>query len=258
MTDLTPFTYGTESIRVVTVNGEPWFVAADVCRAISVDITQTRRLEDDEKGLHSVQTPGGHQSVTIVNEPGLYSLILRSRKPEARRFQRWITHEVIPSIRRTGGYGQPQIPGSYAEALEAAARQAREREAAEQRARELEPSANAWEMLVDATGDYSMREAAQILDRDPAINMGQNRLARYLRENAWVDRKGTPYQRKVDRGQLVARILPYQHPHTGESKLDTQVRVTAKGMRELHRMLGGERPLRLDPPPEAQPALLPA
>lgn len=91
-------------VRVVEINGEPWFVAADVCRALEIDRSQTRRLDEDEKGMYLTQTPGGEQEVSIVNEPGLYSLVLGSRKPEAKMFKRWITHEVIPAIRKHGGY----------------------------------------------------------------------------------------------------------------------------------------------------------
>lgn len=102
----------------MTLESEPWFVAADVCRALGIDRTQTRRLDEDEKGVYSAQTPGGQQDMSIVNELGLYALVLSSRKPEAKAFKRWITHEVIPSIRKTGGYiaGQetmgPIIPTS--------------------------------------------------------------------------------------------------------------------------------------------------
>lgn len=91
-------------VRTITRDGEPWFVAADVCRALEIDRTQIRRLDEDEKGVYSMQTPGGAQKMTIVNEPGLYSLVLGSRKPEAKAFKRWITHEVIPAIRKTGQY----------------------------------------------------------------------------------------------------------------------------------------------------------
>lgn len=83
-----------------TLEGEPWFVAADVCRALGIDRTQTRRLDEDEKGVYSAQTPGGQQDMSIVNEPGLYALVLSSRKPEAKAFKCWITHEVI---HKTGG-----------------------------------------------------------------------------------------------------------------------------------------------------------
>ena len=93
-------------VRSLLLDGEPWFVASDVCRAL--DIRNSRdafsRLEDDEKGVGLTDTPGGKQKVTIVNEPGLYSLIMGSRKPEARAFKHWITHEVIPSIRKHGAY----------------------------------------------------------------------------------------------------------------------------------------------------------
>lgn len=92
-------------IRTVLRQGEPWFVAADVCKALDVDPTATRRLDDDEKDtLRLTQGTSGNPNVTIVNEPGLYALVLGSRKPEAKVFKRWITHEVNPSIRKTGSY----------------------------------------------------------------------------------------------------------------------------------------------------------
>lgn len=98
-------------IRTLTRDGEPWFVAADVCRALDLGNTAQAltRLEDDEKGITSNDTPGGVQEMSIINEPGLYTLVLGSRKPEARAFKRWITHEVIPAIRRTGTYSTNSI-----------------------------------------------------------------------------------------------------------------------------------------------------
>lgn len=94
------------TIRAIEKDGEPWFVAADVCRALELGEVHVamRRLDDDEKGRCSIPTLGGTQEMTIVNEPGLYSVVLGSRKPEAKAFKRWITHEVIPSIRKTGSY----------------------------------------------------------------------------------------------------------------------------------------------------------
>ena len=97
-------------VRTTVIDGEPWFVAADVCRCI--DIRNNRdaltRLDDDEKGVVSTDTPGGKQDMAAVNEPGLYKLIMSSRKPEAKAFTRWITHEVLPSIRKTGKYINPK------------------------------------------------------------------------------------------------------------------------------------------------------
>ena len=94
------------AIRAITQNDEPWFVAADVCRALELGNSRQAlaRLDDDEKGVISTDTPGGEQKMNIVNEPGLYTLVLGSRKPEAKAFKRWITHEVLPAIRQTGSY----------------------------------------------------------------------------------------------------------------------------------------------------------
>ena len=96
-------------VRTVLQDGQPWFVALDVCNALGIKNNRDAltRLDEDEKGVGLTDTNGGRQEVVIINEPGLYSLVLRSRKPEAKAFKRWITHEVIPSIRRTGSYGVP-------------------------------------------------------------------------------------------------------------------------------------------------------
>lgn len=97
-------------VRVLNRNGDPWFVAKDACECLELGNPRSSLalLDEDEKGVHSVDTPGGKQEMTIVSEPGLYSLILRSRKPEAKAFKRWVTHDVIPSIRKRGLYATPQ------------------------------------------------------------------------------------------------------------------------------------------------------
>jgi prophage antirepressor-like protein len=108
MNQIFAFDFDSKNVRIVVdQDGEPWFVAADVCAALTVKTEQTRRLDADEKGLRIVQTLGGDQEMTVINESGLYSLILTSRKPEAKRFKRWVTHEVLPSIRKTGSYAAP-------------------------------------------------------------------------------------------------------------------------------------------------------
>jgi prophage antirepressor-like protein len=103
---ITPFTYGDATIRTATVGDEPWFVAKDVCDALGISnpTDALKRLDDDERARFNLGRQG---EANIVNEPGLYSLILASRKPEAKAFKRWITHEVLPAIRRDGGYISP-------------------------------------------------------------------------------------------------------------------------------------------------------
>lgn len=107
---LAPFDFEGRQVRIITdAQGEPWFVAADVLSTISLDRKALERLDDDEKGVNSIHTPGGIQEMTTVNEPGLYALVLGSRKAEAKRFKRWVTHEVLPAIRKTGSYAVPAI-----------------------------------------------------------------------------------------------------------------------------------------------------
>ena len=113
MTNLISKAFEGHNIRIITdQQGEPWFVAADIAKVLEYTeaSAMTRHLDDDEKGLSIVQTLGGSQELITINESGLYSAILRSRKPEAKLFKRWVTFEVLPSIRKHGGYiaGQEQ------------------------------------------------------------------------------------------------------------------------------------------------------
>lgn len=113
---LVNFSFENHSIRTTMLNGEPWFFASDVCAAIAIDSTAIRKLDDDEKDLHSTQTPGGMQDMAIISESGLYTIILRCRdaiKPGTvpYRFRKWVTGEVLPQIRKTGSYcSQPALP----------------------------------------------------------------------------------------------------------------------------------------------------
>lgn len=105
------------SVSAMDINGSPWFVAADVCRALEIRNPRqaVSRLDDDEKGVGSSDTLGGRQQVTIINESGLYSLILRSRKESAKRFKKWVTAIVLPTIRTHGGYisGMEALPRDH-------------------------------------------------------------------------------------------------------------------------------------------------
>ncbi|NJL07394.1 MAG: Bro-N domain-containing protein [Methylacidiphilales bacterium] len=96
----------THKVRVVSIDGKPWFVAADVCRVLGLTNTTASlyHLAQDEKGISSIETLGGMQRLRIISEPGLYRLIMRSDKPIARPFQDWVNREVLPAIHETGGY----------------------------------------------------------------------------------------------------------------------------------------------------------
>jgi prophage antirepressor-like protein len=145
------FNFGDLPIRVINRDGEPWFVAADVCKALEIsDVKQAvGRLDDDERGRYDVPTGGGIQSSTCISEPGLYTLILTSRKDNAKDFKRWITHEVIPAIRKTGVYqAQSMTPG---EILVAQAQKFLEHERA---LMEHERRIEAVEARIDAQNEY--------------------------------------------------------------------------------------------------------
>lgn len=105
------FEYGESKVRVIIKNGEPWFVARDICDILKHTNSRVAvdRLDEDEKGVSKVYTPGGLQEMTVVSESGLYALVLTSNLPEAKRFKKWVTSEVLPRIRKTGAYiAQPQ------------------------------------------------------------------------------------------------------------------------------------------------------
>ena len=110
MADIQVFTYNSNEVRTVEMNGEPWFVLKDVCEVLGIGNSRmvADRLDEDEKGVSQIDTLGGLQNVSIISESGLYNIILRSDKPEAKPFRKWVTSEVLPSIRRHGAYMTPE------------------------------------------------------------------------------------------------------------------------------------------------------
>ena len=174
MNDLQIFksdSYG--EIRTVTRAGQPWFVAADVCRALEIGNNRmaVERLDPDEKDVSSIDTPGGMQEMSIITEAGLYSLILGSRKPEAKAFKRWITHEVIPAIRRHGMYATDQLIADPDLAIAAFTALKEEREARRlleertavqsQQIAELTPKASYYDLVLNCRDLLSVSQIAK-------------------------------------------------------------------------------------------------
>ena len=179
------------AVRSILIDGDPWFVAADVCKALELEKTNRAlsRLDDDEKGAHSVSTPGGRQRMSIISESGLYSLILGSRKPEARAFKRWITHEVIPSIRKHGAYmtdslldaleAHPEAVPEYLNRLRS--ENARNRELT-RRLRLALPKAEYYDAFVDPADCTNIRTTAK------ELGVPQKKFIGYLLEKGYVFR----------------------------------------------------------------------
>jgi anti-repressor protein len=248
MTALDLFEHGNWQLRTLVINDEPWFVAVDVCSALGYSNSRKAvadHVDDLDKGVTLSDTPGGRQNVTVVNESGLYALIFGSRLEGARAFKRWVTAEVLPTLRRTGTYTAP-VPAAmptHSEALRGWADAVDQVAVLEQQVAELEPAARFGTALAEAAGDWSVRETAQILDRDPAISTGERRLFTTLKAIGWLDRTGQPYQGHVNVGRLVCRVGHYRDARTGDLVAYSQVRVTPKGLRDLHRRLGGQASL---------------
>ncbi|MER6382076.1 BRO family protein [Streptomyces sp. NPDC001118] len=208
--------------------GEPWFVAADVCKALELHTGRAlARLDADEKGVRSTQTPGGAQSLAVVSEPGLYRLILGSRKPEAKEFKRWVTHEVLPSIRKTGSYETADPLAAFPDYLrDAFTRMAEENKALKventglkDEVKELAPMAEAFQSFADSDGTASLRDVARLL------NVGERGFGALVREWGWVEKLGTAataYAR--DHELMVNKVIAAKY---GARPL--QGRFTAKG-----------------------------
>lgn len=248
------FKFEHQPVRIVLVDGEPQFVARDICTAIELQNMSMAlaRLDDDEKGVNSIDTPGGPQQMVTITESGLYSLVLRSDKKAAAKFRRWVTHKVLPEIRRTGSYSHhPAAPRDLPSKKELAqwVVEAEERaELAESRARELAVPASAWNELAEAAGDYSVSDAAKVLSRDPNITTGERRLFASMQGFGWIfrgDGRWRAYQKRVEDGRLVEKVgKPYVR--NGEVCVaEPTVRVTPKGLATLHQLLGGSGQLAL-------------
>lgn len=232
-------------VRVVEQDGEPWFVAKDVCNCLELSNSRKAlsRLDDDEKGVTLSDTLGGKQEMATVNEYGLYSLVLSSRKPEAKEFKRWITHEVIPSIRKYGSFNMA-IPRTLPDALNAYANEIE----AHQRTQALLEAQRPKVLFADSVAashtSILVGELAKILHQNGIKDMGQNRLFTWMRNNGYlISRKGTDYnsptQKAMELGlfQIKETIVSHADGHTSISKT---TKVTGKGQQYfINKLLQG-------------------
>lgn len=214
-------------IRTITIDGEPWFVAVDVCKALQIANSRDAltRIDDDEKGVVLTDTLGGKQEVTIVNEPGLYTLVLSSRKPEAKAFKRWITHEVIPAIRKHGMYitdEKLKLFAEHPELLDAlmkslyAAHAENLRHRAERQT--LLPKADYYDAFMDADGCTNLRTTAK------ELNVPERWFARFLQQTGFLYRSpaGNLMPYAIPRNRGLFRVRDYvRNGHSGAYTLIT-------------------------------------
>lgn len=215
-------------------NGEPWFVASDVCDALGVaDPAQScRSFDNDEKGLFTIQTLGGRQKVIHVSEPGFYKLVLKSRKPEAKAFQRWVTHEVLPSIRKKGGYIAAAADETPEQIMARAVLLAQDT-IARQKAQieELKPKALFADAVAASDGTCLVGELAKMM-RQNGVQIGQNRLFEKLRQDGYLGKSGSNYnvptQRAMEMGLFRIKETSITHSD-GHITVQRTAKVTGKG-----------------------------
>lgn len=237
----TVFTFDKMDVRVIRKDGEPWFVAADVCAALDVGNVSmaVSRLDEDEKGISSVDTLGGTQEQAIINESGLYSLILTSRKPAAKRFKKWVTAEVLPSIRKTGSYtvGQPQPPVALPDftnpaiAARAWAEQFEAKAQAQEQLAITAPKAQALDRISQADGEMCITNAAKTIGVQP------KKLFEWMERHDWIYRRPgskrhTAYQARIKAGYLTHKVTTVERSD-GSEKVVESVIVTPRGLAKL-------------------------
>ena len=230
-------------IRAVSEGGEPWFVAKDVCEALGLSNTTEalRNLDADEVGniSNSEVAQNGGRARRIVSEPGFYKLVMRSRKPEAKAFQRWVTHEVLPAIRRDGGYMAAKPDETPEETMARALRIAdetmrRQKERIESLSSanaEMRPKALFADAVAASESACLVVELAKML-RQNGVEIGQNRLFDWLRERGYLGKGGSnrnvPTQASMDMGLFRIKETAVTHSD-GRVTINRTPKVTGKG-----------------------------
>lgn len=218
-------------VRVVEIDNEPWFVANDIAKTLGYRMASdlSRRIDEEDKGTHKVSTPSGIQEMTILNESGLYSAILNSNLPNAKKFKRWVTSEVLPTIRKTGGYHLPQ---TYSEALRELADKAEQVERLSIENKELKPKAEFFDAVTDSKDAIPMADVAKVLD----MGIGRNKLFDFLRKNNILMSDNKPYQRYVDSGYF--RVVEQRFDKGyGEIGINIKTLVFQKGIDFIRKKL---------------------
>lgn len=243
--EIQKFDFKGAPLRTLTDKAEePWFVAKDVCDILGTDTRDLHKiLESDEitnvDSIHIAQNGG--KAPLIISEPGLYRLVIRSRKPEAKEFQRWVTHEVLPSIRKTGGY----IPTSESDsdedimaravlvAQKTIERKNQQLQAKDTQIKMLEPKARFADAVAASDGTCLVGELAKML-RQNGMDIGQNRLFRLLQADGYLGKSGSnrnvPTQRAMDLGLFRIKETTVTHAD-GHTTVSRTPKVTGKGQR---------------------------
>ncbi|MRI73497.1 phage antirepressor [Enterococcus mundtii] len=231
------FTFKQNEVRTILVNDEPYFVGKDVAEVLGYSNTQKailNHVDEEDKGVTKWDTLGGKQNMTIINESGLYSLILKSKLPNARKFKRWVTSEVLPTIRKTGSY--TNVPQSFAQALRLAADLEEKNQLLEQQIAEYEPKISYLDTILSSTDTVA---TSQIAADYGMSAIALNKLLNHLGVQHKVGGQWILYRKHMNQG--------YTKSHTSEiSKADGSLKVvmntkwTQKGRVFIYNLLIAE------------------
>ncbi len=235
-------------VRTVCIDGEPWLVGKDVAVILGYNEPHkaiARHVDEDDGMKHPViDSLGRTQQAVIINESGFYSLVLASRLPSAKRFKKWVTSEVLPTIRRTGGYvsnedmfAETYLPFADEPVKELFKIQCRYINQLNERIRRDEPKVRFAEHVADTSGLIDMNGMAKIC-ADHGICIGRNRLFAWLRARGILMANNLPYQEYVDRGHF--RVKESVFERGGKKKVYLQTYVTGKGQQFILSKLMGE------------------
>lgn len=244
MNQLTKVFHGRE-LRIIEQDGEPWFVAKDVCDILELS-NPTRavsRLDDDERSNLKLGRQG---KANVVNEFGLYNLVLGSRKQEAKQFKRWITHEVIPSIRKTGSYqvGQNDLVTDYLSMSEedraiAYFNSLKDKKQVEQQRQEELPYTNFGKAVSNSSASINVGSFAKLMFDEHGIKLGRNNLFKWLRENGYLIAKGRernqPKQKYIEQGLFTTTVTMVSRTQGDVESVTTLI--TGKGQVKLSEKL---------------------
>ena len=221
------------NVRIILQDNEPWFVAKDVCECLEINNSRQAlsRLDADEKADVILNDGSQNRNMNTVNEYGLYSLVLSSRKPEAKEFKRWITHDVLPALRRTGNYSM-NIPQTLPEALRAYADEVEQHNKTKALVEAQRPKVIFADAVSTSDTDILIGDLAKLLNQN-GYSIGQNRLFERLRNEGFlISRKGSSYnsptQRAMEMGLFRIKETAITHSD-GRVSLNKTPKVTGKG-----------------------------
>jgi anti-repressor protein len=227
-------------VRVIEKDGEPWFVAKDICNILGLEARDSvRYLDDDEKSNVSSKHIGqnGGRDPLVINESGLYSLILKSRKPEAKKFKKWITSEVLPTIRKTGGYLTDGVDWSNLDniqrVLDIAKQEKAKRIKAEKRVEEDRPKVEFYEAVTGAETAIDIGTVAKVLN---ISKVGRTALFTILRNKKILMINNQPYQTYIDREYFRVIESKFTYPN-GDTGINFKTVVYQKGVEYIRKIV---------------------